>query len=239
MFDNAEGYEAGPELRIALVDRELPPDALMGLDFPPIWSLAAAGKVRGMLLSLDPAKPDQGRAVLMVPAQPGQAPANLTGRDIWHQLTVTQDRVVAQVERTDEKPGIDFPWASYKLRFDVPLVREPAITADLKGRAAQQSIQIRTLRQLASAMKAGDMEAVRKASSARSHEARELQRKAAGMSDADYRANTMGMGRQLEKVIEQFQRVVERGPRASAFAKTRDGRIAMSLVLEDGRWKTD
>ena len=46
-----------PELRVVLADREIPQESLRGLDELPVLELAAAGRVRGLLLRLDPDEP--------------------------------------------------------------------------------------------------------------------------------------------------------------------------------------
>jgi hypothetical protein len=52
--DNAEGfldYDKG--LRVLLSDREVPVSAICGLAFPPVWGMAQAGKLEGLLLKID------------------------------------------------------------------------------------------------------------------------------------------------------------------------------------------
>ena len=50
-LDNTEGLLDRPkELRIVLSDREVAPEALAGIAFPPVMTLAREGKVVGILL---------------------------------------------------------------------------------------------------------------------------------------------------------------------------------------------
>ncbi|MCW5758631.1 MAG: hypothetical protein KIS90_02525 [Phenylobacterium sp.] len=39
---------------MALTDREVPPSALYGQSFPPIWHMARRGEVKGVLIEFDP-----------------------------------------------------------------------------------------------------------------------------------------------------------------------------------------
>src|SRR5687768_3933207 len=76
LHDNAEGLLTRPrELRILLSDREVPPDALHGISWLRVEDMAMEGKVQGLLLELDPAKPDTLVAVLL--ARPAEAGLSL------------------------------------------------------------------------------------------------------------------------------------------------------------------
>jgi len=53
--DNAEGLLDRPrELRILLADREVPQEALAGIDFPMVGEMARDGRLRGLLIRVDP-----------------------------------------------------------------------------------------------------------------------------------------------------------------------------------------
>src|SRR5512135_2349275 len=55
LHDNAEGLLDHPkELRILLVDREVPQEALAGISLLPLEQMAREGRVQGLLLRLDP-----------------------------------------------------------------------------------------------------------------------------------------------------------------------------------------
>ena len=70
LHDNAEKLLERPrELRILLADREAPQSALNGIAFLPVVHMAREGKLRGLLIQLDPAKPDEAAVtVLHAPA---------------------------------------------------------------------------------------------------------------------------------------------------------------------------
>lgn len=239
--DNAEGFAEAPELRIALVDRALPAGSLAGVGFPPVWGLAMQGEVRGVMLSMTPGKPDTVRAIWFS-GEPGESPASVSGGDKWKKVSMSAERVSGEVERQDTKPsgGFDRPWAVYALSFDTPIVHDAAVTADLKGKAAAQgSPQIKVLRQLAAAMKAGDMAAVKQLTTARSFGQREAQRRAASISDADFKRGMQKMGAQMTAEIGKFDRVIVRSDRAAAVLKEKDGALVLELAQVDGQWKAD
>src|SRR5688572_1295069 len=55
-MDNVEAFpDAQKGYRVLLSDREVPISALYGLSFPPVWRMAKAGKLNGLLLRFDPA----------------------------------------------------------------------------------------------------------------------------------------------------------------------------------------
>ncbi len=74
LHDNAEGLLDHPkELRLLLVDREVPQEALAGISLLPVEQMAREGRVQGLLLRLDPS--DHKRlfvTLLYPPTEPGQ-----------------------------------------------------------------------------------------------------------------------------------------------------------------------
>ena len=78
--DNAEGLLDSPnELRIALTDRELSPEMLWGIAFLPATTMASEGKLRGLLIRVDPANRNRAVVTLLAqPRQPGESLANVT-----------------------------------------------------------------------------------------------------------------------------------------------------------------
>lgn len=74
LHDNTEGLLDRPqELRLLLVNGEVPQEALAGIAFLPVEQMAREGRVQGLLLKLDPN--DHRHLVLTLlypPAEPGQ-----------------------------------------------------------------------------------------------------------------------------------------------------------------------
>jgi hypothetical protein len=87
-----------PELRIVLADREVPQESLAGLEALPILELARAGKVRGLLIRLDPGEPGTLSVTRLVPPRAGERTLvtrqyEATGTDVIRQLSLSSQRV--------------------------------------------------------------------------------------------------------------------------------------------------
>jgi hypothetical protein len=241
LHDNAEGLLDRPkELRILLTDREVPQAALNGIVFLPVEQMAKEGQVRGLLLRLDPADCSHVLVTLLYPpASPGQLlmtqTSSVTGREAMKKLNMGALRVQGEIEYRDqgEPDFTDLPNLVYAVQFSAPLFHEPAITADLKGKAAQDSPQVQVLREKASALAKADFAAVRRFSSKRANRQTDAFFAQGGAQAAAFAKEA---GAEMEQSIGSIQRVVVRGERAVAIFSDQQW---VDLVREGGEWKAD
>jgi hypothetical protein len=111
-----------PELRIALADREIPQESLRGLDELPVLGLAAAGRVRGLLLRLDPDEPGTLSITLLAPASgghesPGTRHYTGTAEAVVRRLRLAPTRVGGEITCPPGGPRCE-------LRFSAPVFNE-------------------------------------------------------------------------------------------------------------------
>jgi hypothetical protein len=241
LHDNAEKLLDRPrELRILLTDREVTRESLHGIVFLPVEDLAEQGKVQGLLFELDPAKPNEMVATLLArPSEPGRGlmrtTHSVTGSKLFKRWSFDKQRVIGEIERLSKpNPDLpDLPVASFTLEFSAPVFNEPAITADLRGKAALNSPQVQTLSAVAGRMAAGDLAGARKFVSERGNRRFDLMMKLSG-TDAAKLAKQGGL--EMKRRAKSVQRVVVRGDRAVALYSKNEW---ATLVREGGRWKTD
>jgi hypothetical protein len=240
LHDNAEKVLNRPrELRILLVDREVPPDALMGMAFPPVWGLARDGAVRGLLIELNPADPNNINIILLdKPKEEGRSMTTLsmskTGAKLFKEWRLTDKRVSGALDRKEESSSdLDFPTAEFTVRFDAPISREHAITAELKGPQAARSPQVAALLLRADAIMRWDMAALKAVSTKRSMAQIESLPPSVV---AEFKKVAKKEGAQQKKELAKAQRVVVRGDRATVIIAK--GQYA-TVVKEGGKWKVD
>jgi hypothetical protein len=221
-LDNAEGLLDSPrEMRVLLTDRELPASALYGQAFPPVWYLAKEGKVRGLLLTFDPAKRDALVMTVLVQPEAGYSLSNVTltaSEGLWSRLEISATRVVGELK----------PDASEKaqVRFSAPVFTNP-VEADLKGAAAAASEPVKVLVARAEAIARGDMAAAAALSTEAS---------GASLSETPPEVRKM-MAKELPKLVARLKsarRVVIR--RETAVVMLGPGEYA-SATKVDGVWK--
>jgi len=111
-----------PELRIVLTDREIPQESLRGLDELPVLGLAAAGRVRGLLLRLDPDEPGTLSITPLAPASgghesPGTRRYTGTGENVVRRLRLAPTRVGGEITCPPGGPRCE-------LRFSAPVFNE-------------------------------------------------------------------------------------------------------------------
>jgi hypothetical protein len=159
LHDNAEGVVRRP-LLIAVADRPIPPGALDGMGETVAAQLAAAGKLRGLLFRIDPARPDEASVIVL--DKPVPADRSLTSLVVGTKeqpavtrLQIGAERVsVAFVRPAGGAQAVDLGFA---LEVAAPLTREPPITADLRGPAVRASTAYAAARAYAEAMHTGDV----------------------------------------------------------------------------------
>lgn len=242
LHDNAEGLLDRPkELRILLTDREVPQESLIGIAFLPVENRGRDGQVQGLLLKLNPDMPDNINATLLLaPAQPGMSlvtqTLSATGRKLFKDWKFAPTRVLGVIEHRDDRAqgSPAFPPMAYSIQFSAPVFNEPAVTADLKGKDAQASPQVRVLIERARAFSSGDFAAVKKLSTEHASSQIDLTLKSLG-ADAAKQARQAGAG--MEKQLRMVQRVVLRGDRAVAIFPKNEGWA--TLARKDGEWKAD
>ena len=172
LHDNAEGLLDLPkELRLLLVDREVPQEVLAGISLLPVEQMAREGRVQGLLLRLDPS--DHKRilvTLLYPPSEPGLTLLTQTVSSTCRKPPIelkigSFNRVGGAVEHHEdnqsETRGI--PRLNYSLRFSAPLFQEIPVTAVLVGQEAQDSSQMQVLRKKAWALEKGDYDLARRA----------------------------------------------------------------------------
>src|SRR5688572_28779890 len=107
MHDNAEKLLDRPrELRIVLADRVIPQDALSGIAFPPVMQMAREGKVKGLLLRLDPGNRKQISVTVLRPTPSAEISLlnqTLTAsQDTFKAFSVNGNRVTGEFEYRDK-----------------------------------------------------------------------------------------------------------------------------------------
>ncbi len=237
--DNVEGLLDRPrELRILLADREVPQSALVGIAFLPASEMAREGKLQGLLLQLDPEDKSKAHVTLLYPVPAGQSlmTVSISGTGgAFKRLEIASQRVVGEIERRDERktgsPGM--PALDFSLRFSAPVFHEPKVTADLQGKAAQDSEQVRALRAKARAFAQGDLEAARRVSTERSNRQFDAFLAQAGKQAA---AIIKEGARDMQKSVASIRRVVVRGDRAVAIAGDNEW---FTFAREGTDWKLD
>jgi hypothetical protein len=238
LHDNAEGVLDDTEkFRVLFTDREVPPNALDGIAFLPVMDLAKQGQVQGLMFEMDPQDPNNVVMTLLQPSGQGRFLIRQTinvkgGADLFKDWKLTDKRVSGAIERRGERePGLaDFPAVSYSVQFDAPIFNEPKVTADLKGKAAQDSPQARLLSAKADALAHGDFAAAQKVCTDRANRFNQ------SFLASEKQASLAKQADGLKKSLQKIQRVVERGDRSIVILPNNQW---FSFVREGGEWKSD
>jgi len=243
-FNDEEKLGEGPELRILLADRDLPEMVMAGFDGPmKLDRMAREGKVRGLLVRLDPRMPKdhiQG-TVLMAPRDPQASLIFFTskGQDELKDLKVDNLRVSGRLDyQSDtEKFFADLPPIVCSAAFSAPLFHDEPFTAKLSGRAAVQSPQAEALRSYMAALASGDLDGAQKFAT----EARwaELKAQEKRMGKEKFRSLLKEEAPSSAELDRQISRVLVRGSHAFIVIKEQGGTATESLVKENGSWKVD
>lgn len=220
--DNAEGLLTdGPEMRVVVSDVEVLPEALHGVAFLPVETMARDGKVRGLLLRFDPADRNALRVTLLAkPADPATSLATITitnSQGVWRKLLTSDTRISGVIERD-----------TLALDFSAPVFNDK-VTADLKGPAAKGSEFAALLAARAQALGRGDFAGMKRMSTRRS----------AAMLDAlppEYLPAMRGEAAAMLAEYRTITRIVVRGDTAVALLP--DGSW-VSFAREDGSWKVE
>jgi hypothetical protein len=241
LHDNAEGLLERPkELRILLADRVVPPGALAGIVWLPALEMAREGKLRGLLLQFDP---DDRRnlevTLLYPPATSGQTlmtqTLSDTAKDIVQKLEVGAQSVSGEIDHGEQNATVakGMPKLTYALQFNARLSKEPPISSDLKGKSAENSPQVKVLREKALALAKLDIEALRKVCTERANRRYDELRTKAG---SRFKVLFDEAAADLEVALESVERVVVRGDRATVISSNQEW---SNLVREGKVWKSD
>jgi hypothetical protein len=241
LHDNAEGLLERPkELRILLADRAVPPGILVGIASLPALELAREGKLRGLLLQLDPNDHrNLDITLLYPPAKSGQIlmtqTLSDTAKDIVQKLEIGGQSVTGEIEHGEQNATASkgMPKLTYALQFNARLSKEPPVGSDLKGKAAQNSPQVKVLREKARALAKLDIEALRKVCTERANRRNDELRAKAGSRFKVLFDEAAG---DLEVALESVERVVVRGDRAVVISSNQEW---ANLVREGKVWKSD
>jgi len=241
LHDNAEKVLDNPkELRILLTDRDVNGSTLQGLVFLEVEQMAREGNVQGILFRLNPANPNKFVITyLYPPTRPGafliRKTISTSGTDAFKKFKIANNRVIGEFEDQDTRVDADPDSLKFDIsvKFNVPVFNEPAITADLKGKEAQNSPQAILLRKKADAMIKGDMKALQKLSSAKANKVSEAFLSQAGPQAIAFIKEG---GAEMKQLVKKISRVVVRGDRAVMLF---DGKQWANFVKEDGEWKSD
>ena len=245
LHDNAEGWlDTKKEMRILVSDRDVPQEAISGLNlFTTLSEMVMEGSVRGVLLRFDPGKPKSVVVtVLYPPKDQGFSLANRTISDSekgpLENLLISKLRVSASVNHNS--PGnseLGWPSESYSFKFSAPLFNEPPVTEILKGKKAMKSPQAKVILAKAAAMKRGDLETAKKYTSERSIiEMDRIISQSKGEVDSMIRES----GKETEQSVRKGKlRLIVRGDRASLVVDTNEGKSLYGLIRKDGSWLVD
>jgi hypothetical protein len=152
--DNAENLRLeGPGLRVLLSDVEVGADAIAAPVFPGVTSLAKAGKLHGLLLDFNPAKPDSIH-VTVLDASPGDMARSSSSSlndsaGVWTKIDIRNGIITAALK---DHPGMKFS-------FTAPILHDP-IKQDLHGVSAQANSITMLLKDQANAIGRGDIAAI-------------------------------------------------------------------------------
>lgn len=141
-------------MRVLLSDREAPVSAIIGLAFPPVWRMARAGVLRGLLLEFDPGDRTSLQAVVLDRSEDGASPPSISMSDssgLWSRLYIGATRIEGEL-----KEGASETMA---FRFSAPVYAN-AVVADLKGAEARSSDPVKVVLARAEALMRGDLTAV-------------------------------------------------------------------------------
>jgi hypothetical protein len=224
---NEEGMGDGPELRIFLSDREIPPAQAGAATTSGAKQYLHSGKFNGVLIVADPqgAKPSGEVTLLNAPGFEEGHFATSTSTDAFSKLAVAGGRASGIVTFASD----DLKVAA---TFDAPVMDNP-VTSDLKGASALASAPAQAMLACTRALHLGDMAAMSKVYTPARIEALNAYKAQAG--EAAFR-EALKSDPDAAAVARTLKRVIVRGPNASVMLS--DGTVA-EMVLETDGWRCD
>jgi len=230
--DNAEGMMDGAELRILLTDVAVP-DAAKELarlvpSFGPLGMQASEGKLKGVLIKLDPAKPkDAAYITVLIQGPPGQSFMTITRSPApFTSFAAANNRVSGGGEI-----------GPFKGTFDAPLVKMAPVKDHLKGKAAAESAPAKVFLATEQAMRAGDLTAAQKGMTAAKWQAVNTFVQQVGAAEFAKQASQFFPDTATRTA--QIKDAVLRADSAFLVVDEGNGKLGVPLVLEGGQWKLD
>jgi len=167
--DNEEGFLDGPELRIAVTDREIDPALLGGVLSLDLDAAAKKKDVCGLLLKFDPKKESReiNGTLLYAPSDPRAPLVSFTRTDddtCLKKLEIKDGKVTGILdEKAPEKsPSEDMPKYGYHIEFTAAIRTNDPITARFKGAEAVKSPQAQAVIAYEKALREGRIEDAKK-----------------------------------------------------------------------------
>jgi hypothetical protein len=235
--DNEEGLLDGPQLRILVVDREVPHTLLAGINTARLDELARKGGVQGVLLMADARDPTAGvRGVLLMAAKnPGKPLAGFSisgGDGGFRQLQIGNNRVLGDVHHDSTRNAPAFEYAA---TFSAPLFHEEPISDRLSGAKAVESAPFKVLAAYSKALGAGELDAARRLATPESF--REVDALIAQVG----RPAALKMFRDVSVMLgaKDKPQVFVRGRRALIVFQAGESRVMPSLLQAGGKWLVD
>ncbi|MBI5724089.1 MAG: hypothetical protein HZA50_09045 [Planctomycetes bacterium] len=239
LHDNAEGLLDFPtELRILLCDVPPPPDALVGIVFDiPAEVIAKAGRLRGLLLKVNPDDLGEIRIVLLNKPEPPQSLETFmitsSRKDTIRDFAMTGSAASGTIEYGGDGKSVftNIPDLAFSATFKAEIVNESAVTADLKGRDALNSPQARLIFRKGEALEKKDFAALASLSTENANRKHE-----AFLSNPQFQEMITQSGTDMKNSIETITRVVERGDRSVVIFDAN----SWAVFVRDGKeWKSD
>jgi hypothetical protein len=230
--DNAEGMLDGTELRILLTDVEVQdaPKQLARLvpSFGPLGAEVRDGKLKGVLIKLDPAKPkDTVYITVLVPGPPGQSFATITRSPApFERFAAADNRVTGAGEI-----------GPYKGTFDAPLVKMAPVKDHLKGKAAAESAPAKVFLATEQAMRSGDLAGAQKNMTAAKWRA--LDGFVQQVGAAEFAKQAAQFFPDAATRTGQIKTAILRADSAFLVVDEGNGKLGVPLTLEGGQWKLD
>jgi hypothetical protein len=237
-YDNEEGAQDAPEVRILLTNGDAPISALeapvlLGLD-----SIVREDKVNGVMLRFDPKKDplELHGAILYPPKSELESLAFFSASGAEYADIKYDEKTVSGTttyESTSSDPSSGVPEFSFKITFNTPVTKCPPITHKLTGADAAKSGPVQAMLAFQKALRSGDFEAAAKV--ATPAKMKELQNyiDQAGKDQflKDVRSNP-----DPETMIKQITKVLVRGKSATIIAED-NGTMFMSAIQDGETWK--
>lgn len=241
-YDDAEGLGEGPELRILLTDRPVAAGLLRGYGTSELETAAREGKLKGVLLRVDPKKPTGtvNGTLLLASGDPQRALTFFTadgGPPAFERFQLGDNRVVGTFRlRLDGEEDGEGALA-IDATFSAPVFQDPPITARLAGKEALESAPAQAVLAYETALRAGDLSALpRHATPAR---VREVEAYQARMGDKAFRAMVEQAIPDAAVRRKQPWKVFVRGDRATVIIHDNEGEQIQALVRDNDGWKVE
>ena len=245
LYDNAEGWGMGKEIRILLSENPVPEQAMTATDVTrKLNELMKQGKLRGVLLIID--ADNKNSMILMNDYYPTNE-VNSTwrikmlesgGKSPVKGLKITDSGVTGTLKhQTKGDKDIGRPAEKYEISFDTPFIEAPSITANLTGEMALKAPQTVALLAKFAAIFEGDTKGAMEHCTDKSK--RELDARLAKDGEYGMAQLQREYGFMEELLKKERLRLVERGDRATLVIQADDGQAMYEFVKEGEKWKSD